>query len=94
MKNQAVTLIMAAALCALSGAALAWQGWDAEEIKLQDGRTLLVFSDGKMALRDSRGRVVHGRDGETLVTAKGETIQMKGNEVQRVTKNEAMFLGY
>ncbi len=85
-------LILAASLCALAGPTLAWQAWDAEEVQLKDGRTLLIFSDGMMSLRDARGRVVQGKDGETLTTAKGDTLRMKGNEVQRVTKTEALYL--
>lgn len=92
MKLKSVSaLLIAAALCAAAGSAGAVQGWEAKEVALKDGRTLLIFSDGKMSLRDAKGRVLQGRDGEVLTTAKGETIRMKGNEVQRHTETEALY---
>ncbi|MEG1832636.1 MAG: CopK family periplasmic copper-binding protein [Burkholderiaceae bacterium] len=74
MTTQTVAaLILSAALCAIAGSASAVQGWEAKKVELKDGRTLLIFADGKMSLRDAKGQVLQGRDGDMLTSAKSET---------------------
>jgi hypothetical protein len=78
-----------AAMLGASGAALAAQD-DAREIPLKDGTTLVLFKDGKMTMRDARGRPLAMKDGMRMETKDGHVVMMKGNEIWRKTSGERL----
>jgi hypothetical protein len=88
MRKPLQALVIAAGL-AVGAAALAAQD-DPREIALKDGTTLIVFKDGKMSMRDARGRVHSMKDGMRMETKDGQVIMMKGNEVWRKTSSERL----
>lgn len=88
MRKPLQALVIAASL-AVGAAALASQD-DAREIALKDGTTLIIFKDGKMSMRDARGRVHSMKDGMRMETKDGQVIMMKGNEVWRKTSSERL----
>ena len=53
-------------------------------INLQDGGTLYVFSDGKMAKENKYGHAESLRQNTTLQTADGQTLTVTSNEVARL----------
>ena len=53
-------------------------------IALQDGSTLHVYSDGKMAMENQFGHAVMMADGQTMQAKDGSTIAMRGDEVARL----------
>jgi hypothetical protein len=63
---------------------------DAKEIQLKDGSTLVIFKDGKMSMRDSRGRPMSMKDGLRMETKDGKVYVMKGNEIWRKTREEQL----
>jgi hypothetical protein len=88
MRRKILTLVAAATLAA-GGAALATQD-GAREIPLKDGATLVIFKDGKMSMRDPKGRTMSMKDGMRMETKDGQVIMMKGNEVWRRTSAERL----
>ena len=87
MKFQVVTALSAVVLSAVavpsfaSDAATAAAG---KLIPMQDGGTLYVFKDGKMAVGDKYGRAVSVEIGKMIETADGSKITMSSNEVARL----------
>jgi hypothetical protein len=63
---------------------------DVKEVPLKDGSTLLIFKDGKMSMRDARGRTISMKDGMTMETKDGKIYVMKGNEIWRKTTAEQL----
>lgn len=61
-------------------------------IALQNGETLYVFKDGRMAKESKFGRVIHLGNGEVVQTADGKSISTTGNEVARL--NSLMLKGH
>lgn len=57
-------------------------------IPLKDGTTLVVFKDGKMAMRDDRGRPMSMKENHPMETGDGKLIMMRGNELWRKTTSE------
>ena len=55
-----------------------------QTLSLQDGSTLYVFKDGKMAKQDRHGRAVYLKQGETVELADGRKVTAVGNEVARL----------
>lgn len=55
-----------------------------QSIPLQDGATVHIFADGKMAMEDKFGRAAFMADGHMMETRQGEKIIMRGNEVARL----------
>ncbi|MBS1230340.1 MAG: hypothetical protein H6R17_3617 [Proteobacteria bacterium] len=55
-------------------------------VELQDGSTVYVFQDGKMAVENKYGRAVSTKPGTTLQAKDGSTIVIKGNEVARLDR--------
>lgn len=55
-----------------------------QTLNLQDGSTLYVFKDGKMAKQDRHGRAVYLKQGETVELADGRKVTAVGNEVARL----------
>ena len=88
MRYRFAALVMALGLAA---GPLVHAQQDVKEIALKDGSTLLVFKDGKMSMRDARGRVHGMKDGVAMETKNGQVIMMKGNEVWRRTSSEKLW---
>lgn len=53
-------------------------------VSLQNGETLYVFQDGRMAKSDKFGRTAHLVKGEVVQSADGQKIATMGNEVARL----------
>lgn len=53
-------------------------------VALQDGSTLHVYSDGKMAMENQFGNAVMMADGQAMQAKDGSIISMKGDEVARL----------
>lgn len=51
---------------------------------LQDGSTVYIFKDGKMAMEDKMGRTVPMKPGHVMKTKDGQDILMVGNELARL----------
>jgi hypothetical protein len=54
-------------------------------VALQNGETLYIFKDGKMANENKFGRPVYLSSGEVVQTADGKSITTMGNEVARLS---------
>lgn len=81
--------VTAAVLLAAMLAGPAAQAAEGErEIRLRDGTTLIVFKDGKMAMRDAKGRPVSMKENHPMETKDGKVIMMRGNELWRKTQSE------
>lgn len=66
---------------------------DAKEvIALQNGETLYVFKDGRMAKESKFGSVLHLKKGEVVQTADDKSITTVGNEVARL--NSLLLKGH
>jgi len=85
MRNGLAASLLAAAMLA---SPLAWSAEGEKVIPLKDGSSVVVFKDGKMAMRDSKGRVTQMKDGHPMETKDGQIIMMKGNEIWRKTQSE------
>jgi len=57
----------------------------AKSVPLQDGSTVYVFKDGKMAMEDRLGRVVSMNQGHVMRTRGGQDITMVGDETARLS---------
>ena len=55
-------------------------------VELQDGSTVYVFQDGKMAVENKYCEAVSTKPGTTLQAKDGSTIVIKGNEVARLDR--------
>lgn len=53
-------------------------------VALNDGSTLYVFKDGKMAKQDRFGRAVYLKSGEVLEALDGRKVTANSNEVARL----------
>lgn len=53
-------------------------------VALQDGSTLHVYSDGKMAMENRLGNAVLMAEGQAMQAKDGSTISMRGDEVARL----------
>ncbi|MGA9165320.1 MAG: CopK family periplasmic copper-binding protein [Thiobacillus sp.] len=54
---------------------------DQETIKIKDGTTLIIQTDGKMRHVDHRGRVVLMKEGEVMEAEDGALYMMKNNAI-------------
>lgn len=82
------TLLLAAALAVAAVPAVARDTLSfvtSQSYTLQDGSTLHVFTDGKMAKEDRFGRAVAITPGEVLVLENGGKVTAVGNEVGRLS---------
>lgn len=80
-----------ASMALVAGVVLVPAAWAAAadtEVPLKDGSTLVIFKDGKMSMRDSRGRTMSMKDGVPMQTKDGMVLIMKGNELWRRTITE------
>ena len=81
--------LVVVALSAVSVFAVAGES-DAREaakqvIGLQDGSTVYVFQNGKMAVENKYGEAVSTSSGTSLKAADGSNVTMNGNEVARLS---------
>jgi len=87
-------LIITAALLAAGTAAFAHDLSNvARTVPLQDGTSVYVFQDGKMAMEDKYGRSVSMGEGQTMVTRGGQQIRMAGSETARLDCIRRMEIG-
>lgn len=87
-------LMITAALLAASHATFAHNLSNiARTVALQDGTSVYVFQDGKMAMADKFGRSVPMVEGQTMVTRDGQSIRMAGNETARLDCIRRMEIG-
>src|SRR6266545_1614569 len=56
----------------------------AKQYELKDGTTLLIYQDGKMAMKDKTGRTHSMKSGQRMETKDGQVLMMQGNEVWRL----------
>ena len=87
MKSKIVAVVTAAVVSVIALPAFAGDAAMASAEKtyrLNDGSTLYVFTDGKMAREDRFGRAVHLQKGQSLTTADGQQIVATSNEVARL----------
>ena len=73
----------------VSGAAFAAN--DSREVAMKDGGSLIIYKDGKMAMRDSKGKTKSMKPGMVMETADGRKFTMRGNELWRRTSQEDLF---
>ena len=69
------------ALFALATSLPALAAKDQEAVKLADGTTLIIQSDGKMRHVDQRGHAVLMKEGESMQAADGAHYMMKNNAI-------------
>jgi hypothetical protein len=55
-----------------------------KSIDLNDGTTVHIFKDGKMAMENEFGKVISMREGHVMTAKNGQKIVMKGNEMERL----------
>lgn len=78
-------IMITAAFVVAGSAALAQNLADiARTVPLQDGTSVHIFQDGKMAMEDKLGRSVSMSEGQSMVTRDGQQIRMAGNETARL----------
>lgn len=75
-------------VAAMLAGPVAWSAEGEKEIPLKDGTTLVIFKDGKMAMRDAKGRPLSMKDNHPMETKDGKLIMMRGNELWRKTQSE------
>jgi hypothetical protein len=88
MRHGMVTAILVVSMVAGSSAWAAETEKGERQIPLKDGSTLVVFKDGKMAMRDSKGRPLSMKESHPMETKDGKIIMMRGNEIWRKTQSE------
>jgi len=55
-------------------------------VSLNDGSTVHIFRDGKMAMEDKYGQPVRMKKGEVMIAEDGQKIVMRGDEVARLSQ--------
>jgi len=87
-------LMITAALLAAGAASFAHDLSNiARTVPLQDGTSVSIFQDGKMAMEDKFGRSVSMAEGQAMVTRDGQQIRMAGNETARLDCLRRMQIG-
>lgn len=87
-------LVITAAILGAGTAALAHDLSNvARTVPLQDGTSVYIFQDGKMAMEDKFGRSVSMTEGQAMVTRDGQLIRMAGNETARLDCIRRMQIG-
>lgn len=87
-------LVITAAILSAGTAALAHDLSNVvKTVPLQDGTSVYIFQDGKMAMEDRFGRSVPMTDGQAMVTRDGQSIRMAGNETARLDCIRRMQIG-
>ena len=59
-----------------------------KSVKLKDGSTVHVFKDSKMAMENKFGHPFRMKSGQTMQTADGQSMTMKGDEVARLSNGQ------
>lgn len=87
------TLVLSASAAALgqsSSAASEHKFWQpeapAQSVSLNDGSSLHIFGNGKMALENRFGQVAQLQPGQKLQAQDGRTITANGNETARLSQ--------
>jgi hypothetical protein len=84
MKTKSYIAVLAvAALGATCGSVLAADNV-VKQYELKDGTTLIVYEDGKMAMKDKMGQTHSMKPGQRMETKDGQVLMMQGNEVWRL----------
>ena len=96
LKSIAIAAVFATvslpALAENIGNAPAPQDWQIQKrVPLKDGTTLNVYKDGKTSMENKFGRAVSMPTGQTMESADGKRIEMKGNEVLRPDMTNPLF---
>lgn len=86
MSIRKIALTLALVVPALSVFALDNAGI-VKSIPLKDGSTLHQFKDGKMAVESKYGRAVRVKEGTTVVTADGQSIQVTRDDVAKLSNS-------
>lgn len=82
-------IVMVGLIASLNAtAAFAGEQESERQIKMKDGSTLVIFADGKMAMRDRKGLPSSMPENQTMEAEDGSRIVMKSNEVFRKTLRE------
>lgn len=72
----------------IASASFAGEQESERRIKLKDGSTVVIFEDGKMAMRDGKDLPSSMPENQAMESEDGSLIVMKGNEVFRRTLRE------
>jgi hypothetical protein len=88
MRSALAAALIAAAMAASPFSWAAGGDKGEQEIPLKDGTKLVIFKDGKMAMRDARGRPLGMKENHPMETKDGKIIMMRGNELWRKTQGE------
>lgn len=62
-------------------------------VLLQDGSTVYILQDGKIAMEDKLGRSVPMSEDHAMATRDGQLIRMAGNETARLDGIRRMVIG-
>lgn len=62
-------------------------------VPLNDGTTVYIFEDGKMAMENKYGRVERMDPGHVMEAKNGEKITMQGDEVARLENIRSLDRG-
>lgn len=81
-------MLMAVAMSAITATSFA-NGSEARSeakqvIDLNDGSTVYIFKDGKMAMEGKSGHATRMKEGTVMVSKEGQKIAMQGDEVVRL----------
>lgn len=82
--------LLAASLLAFAVSGMAYAADEAKEIELKDGSTVIIHKDGKMSMRDKRGRATSMKAGTPMETKDGKVLMMRGNEMWRKLSKEEL----
>jgi len=85
------------AMAVLSASAATGDRMEVQDvIALQDGSTVYVFGDGKMAMEDRYGRSVYRRPGTVLAAKDGSQVTMRRSDPMRIDimKRQYPFSGF
>ena len=78
------SMILVAVLAATGAAMAVDMQKVSKALPMQDGSTVYIFKDGKMAMEDKLGRTVAMKAGHVMETKDGQRIIMVGNELARL----------
>jgi hypothetical protein len=77
-------ILMIGVLAAAAAGISDQSGGIEKSFALNDGSSVHIFKDGKMAMEDKFGHVVPMQEGIVMQTIGGERIRMVGNETARL----------
>ena len=91
MKRDNMSRILLAMMFSIGVSGAAFAANDSREVAMKDGGSLIIYKDGKMAMRDSKGKTKSMKPGMVMETADGRKFTMRGNELWRRTSQEDLF---